>query len=336
MVVAGDERQLEEKSISSPGLHSHCLLGQLTDTGKSALSGLGESLHKKYFKTLGFSVDAHEIHLRSTNFPRTIESLQCLLHGLLPFLKDNSSDKSLKAVMVSVQDEYIETMYGSSRCAKFRQLLSKYAEKFAKDSAEEVRRLKENLPSVFLQKDPFGNLPSVFGIYDTLICRKEHGLQLPDGINELTLAKLERLAFNEWFGIFEESTEAVKFAIGRFFRELDSNFYRRDRKLCVYSGHDSTIAPIVSIFEGGLSKKTPPFAAHIVFELFDTVNRSSQSDEKFVRVIYNGQPMILPRCKDPENHYESDPSICKLTEFSLALKEYMPRNYIAECNNLST
>lgn len=64
-----------------------CFYGQLTKTGKDSLQALGRYIREKYIldkKFLPFSYDSSDVQLVSTNYVRTIESLQYLLNGLYP------------------------------------------------------------------------------------------------------------------------------------------------------------------------------------------------------------------------------------------------------------
>ncbi|EUC61005.1 histidine acid phosphatase [Rhizoctonia solani AG-3 Rhs1AP] len=68
-----------------------CLPGELTDIGRKSTLQLGAELRKTYVERLGLLPDTLNSHktayFRSTNMPRTIESLQQVLHGLYPTSK---------------------------------------------------------------------------------------------------------------------------------------------------------------------------------------------------------------------------------------------------------
>ncbi|KAH0834797.1 hypothetical protein J3R83DRAFT_10398 [Lanmaoa asiatica] len=65
-----------------------CLLGDLTDIGKESTYNFGVALRKLYVDKLGFLPgtlqNEKQAYFRSTNVPRTIESLEHIVHGLYP------------------------------------------------------------------------------------------------------------------------------------------------------------------------------------------------------------------------------------------------------------
>ena len=335
LIISGDERLLSELATEAQGVPvgSECTLGQLTDYGQEVMRKLGESLRSLYFDKLGFRVAPHEIHLRSTNFPRTIESLHAVLMGLFPTL--NNIKSTQKNLPVLTRDEFLEDMYGSTKCHAYKKILAEYADQFAKETTDEAARLGKSLPHIFSVPDLFGHYPSIYGVWDTLYSRQAHGLSLPSGVNASVMAQLDNLAAREWFRIFSQSADAIKFSVGRFIREIDSNLYRRDRRLCIYSAHDSTIAPLLTAFSSGEFVRFPPFGSHIAVELFeeDRADSVDNVSEKFVRVLYNNTPIVLPHCTLPNNHLPSDKSLCRLESFSQAMRQFMPKNYLEECKH---
>jgi acid phosphatase len=329
VVISGDEKQLNDTITPPDGIPGNCLLGQLTDHGKTVMAKLGSLLKSIYFDGLGFQVAAHEIHLRSTNTPRTIQSLSSLLSGLFP---RNESSISADKLPVLIRDEYLEDMYGSMECHKYHSILTQHAEQFARENAANISNLHKSLPNIFHAPNLYGQKPSTYEIFDILSSRQEHNLPLPKKVDNSTMGQLERLATNEFFTLFNQSKEATSLAVGRFLREIDANLYRKDRKLCVYSAHDSTIAPLLGAFSVVMGPKSPPFAAHCTLELFETVDADKKPDGKsYVRILYQNRPIILPHCAEPGNHHPRDPSLCKLQSFSESVRRFIPQNYLEEC-----
>ena len=82
--------------LQSPGL---CFYGQLTDTGKRNMLSLGSRLRHVYIDKLKFlkeRMDLQDLYVRSTDYSRTIESVQYLLGGLYPFSKrDQGQDMTI-------------------------------------------------------------------------------------------------------------------------------------------------------------------------------------------------------------------------------------------------
>lgn len=80
------ERVVEFRNGSSTS--GICMLGELTDVGRGSTHDFGKALRKIYIERLGFLPDSTQdtspVYYRSTNVPRTIESLQQIINGLYP------------------------------------------------------------------------------------------------------------------------------------------------------------------------------------------------------------------------------------------------------------
>lgn len=337
VVKSGNENlliDLEKISASTPN-KADCLLGELTDHGRRVMNELGATLRRHYLEKLNFKVALDSLHLRSTNYPRTIDSLSSLLRGFFRSGQDMGVDTSLLPILV--RDEYIEDMYGSHLCHRYKRLLDQFVEKYARENKEHAEALKKSLPHVFDIPDLYGHKPSIYGVYDTLSSRQEHGLSLPTGVDAAKMAEMEKLAADELFGMFHNSPETIRFGIGRFIHELHSNLFRRDRAMCIYSGHDSTIAPLLSAFQypSGQDKIETfvPYAANIIIEHFVERAPATARPAHYVRILSNGHPMIIPKCSLPSNHHPSEESLCRLEVFSEAMSQFIQKNYVKECRS---
>ncbi|ORY44417.1 phosphoglycerate mutase-like protein, partial [Rhizoclosmatium globosum] len=104
-------------------------------------------------------------------------------------------------------------------------------------------------------------------------------------------------------------------------------------KLAVFSGHDTTIAPLLSslgLFNGELTK-WPGFGRN-------GVQSSPSYDNHYVRMKYNGEKLILPQCqkqsfwkKSTPANYRGDPTLCRLDIFMNAIGNIIPEAYEADC-----
>ena len=330
IITTGDESLLTLKSPlhSMPEINDSCLLGQLTDLGRHVMEQLGESLRKHYLSNGRLILkDISQIYIRSTNYPRTIESAYHLLRGLLP---------QHSPPPINIRDEYLEDMYGSIRCNKYARLLKDFEERYQEEVATEVLKLKESLPHIFQLPDLYGHPHTPYGVYDTISSRLAHRLSLPSCINASVYQKLSDLSYREWFSIFFESPDVIRLGIGRFIGELHENLTKTtDKKLCIYSAHDSSIMPLLAAFsqdtnaESKIQKELrifPPYGSHIIIEQYEQPNQ-----EHFVRILFNGEPVILPACLSKADNYQGDPSLCHLNTFSAAMKRFIPTDYLGEC-----
>lgn len=131
-------------SKSFPG---YCFYGQLTDTGKRNMMALGSRLRFHYIdqmKLLSQTLDPHSLYIRSTDYSRTIESVQYLLGGLYP-KKNRNQGQDLK---IHVRDYKDETMIPHTNCAslmsdtlKRKNELHEIVKQEAKIAFEQVKHL---------------------------------------------------------------------------------------------------------------------------------------------------------------------------------------------------
>jgi hypothetical protein len=121
------------------------------------------------------------------------------------------------------------------------------------------------------------------------------------------------------FKVQEETAEYV----------ITSGSKRRRTKLgyfplSVYSGHDNTIGPLLSIL-GVFDNRWPLFGANIVFEIYKADNT------RYIRVLYDGK--IQEICLARNQQYNGDPTFCKLDSIIDRFEKLVPVDYFAECDN---
>ena len=68
---------------------------------------------------------------------------------------------------------------------------------------------------------------------------------------------------------------------------------RADKRLDVYVGHDTVVAPLLSAL-GAFDDRWPPLASRVVFELYARVDERDQSPA--LRVLYNGRDVTALVC----------------------------------------
>ena len=90
-------------------------------------------------------------------------------------------------------------------------------------------------------------------------------------------------------------------------------------KMYLYSGHDTTLLPllhVLDVFDG----KWPPFAANITLELYE-----NEKKEAFVQTLYEGEPQLVPGCSD---------TMCPMNEFKTAIGKFVMTegDYQSQCS----
>jgi acid phosphatase len=340
-----------------------CQPGELTDKGQRTMVQLGQQLRHLYIDRLNLLDEMFTPTLplvsRSTGIPRAVVSLQSLLYGLYPPEK-----RMIPIMTINTMRERKETMYATSECKLWAYLEKRarlhmrqvfYDERERLQNHEALKQLFETSPRASTLKRP-----SLHSIFDDLSCRRAHGLPLPEGVDDTLFQRVEHVVTQEWFGAYTENIELCRLSLGRFLGQILDTMVERlsdrdgDRSvaMAIYSGHDSTLAPILAalqVFDG----KWPPFGGHIVMELASDKYRPLPSEISkenhatfpgwYVRVRYNGHVTRLPACQEAihtearsfkdrqRSSLFTDGTLCPFDHFSRLIKALVPTHFEQEC-----
>jgi len=159
-------------------------------------------------------------------------------------------------------------------------------------------------------------------------CRVAAGKAIPPAVHEVA-HDLDLATNRQMHAIFEGGaqwtptpsatrTEALRLVIGRLMSHLLTSMQRPDASLHLYSGHDWSVTPLLmAVVPHGHPTLThwPPFCSNIAFELWCTREAdptpratlahpasggdpSAQEAGRHVRVVYNGQTVLLTSLRD--------------------------------------
>ncbi|KAI9292866.1 phosphoglycerate mutase-like protein [Neoconidiobolus thromboides FSU 785] len=329
-----------------------CSYGQLTDIGRSTLYQHGEALKRIYVDHLKFvpqnfdQLKQNQVYLRSTDYPRTIDSLHHLLFGFYPNINTNT----ITDLIIRSRTHKDETMFMDFTCNRLVQLKKEFDLSYRPELKKEWQTFRELLINETsladdLKSKEFDHPTAIHKVYDTISSAYAHGIKLPDGYTEQHHAKLDELEVKLWFKGFLESKENVKLGIGRFYQDINyhlqqavENKEQNEAKLSFFSGHDTTVGPFV-IGLGAFDNKWPAYGSIAMVELFeDKQHKSNQKqiansqENYYVRVKYNDQVLTLPHCAKSGNHHpELGGTFCKMDAFVKLLHEMSPKKYYEEC-----
>ncbi|XP_051564912.1 lysophosphatidic acid phosphatase type 6 [Myxocyprinus asiaticus] len=296
--------------------------GQLTTVGMQQLYDLGVRLRKRYIEEVPFlapSFKPKEVYIRSTNIVRTIESATCLVAGLF---------QQEQAGVVSIHTEKAEkeVLYPNYHGCKLLRLLAgpRWAESSTlPDIAADLQSIQSALGV-----DPHKHLDFIL-IRDDMVARETHGLPIPT-VLEHWRNIVEQRAVDMINHIYEPSKrQNLQICVGPLFQLLLTNIEDKvqgttsnpDRKLFLYSVHDTTLMPYLMAL-GVFDMKWPPYAADITLELY----QHRQTSQYYAKVSYIGQDQKIPGCSD---------IYCPLNEFKEAVSFFsLPDEYYqALCNS---
>ncbi|KIY47319.1 phosphoglycerate mutase-like protein [Fistulina hepatica ATCC 64428] len=346
-------RRVLERRDGSPS-EGECFLGELTDVGRQSALNFGLALRKIYVDKLGFLPNflgnRNEVYFRSTNIPRTIESLEQVVHGMYPV--ERCHPDHIPPILVrNGQDE---DLVGNGYICRRLELLKAG---FARAAASSYNPLLESLNkrlSQYIGGHPVrvDGSPRASGILDTIRAAAVHGIKVPPEFEEKPVMNLiERAVVTEWFS--DKTEEVRRLGMGRMLDTMSQKMQHKvdhggndPLKMLVYSTHDTGIAGLLCTFDV-FDDKWPDFTASVTFELFkrDAVAgpssilqkmmssfRAKQIPDYFVRMRYQNKNMALPMCADEGKHLPGSPEFCLLKVFRDRVKELTPLDYEAECS----
>jgi acid phosphatase len=281
-----------------------CQPGELTDKGRETTHALGQRLRRLYVEQLHFMprliADSDMIYLRATPIPRALESLQQAFWGLYP---PSARTADFPPPTIITRTPADETLFpNDASCRRFAVLSRAFAQRAAErwNDTEDMKYLSKALSKYMPDQ---GNVavdsrPRLSGIMDTINATDAHGpaTKLPkEFYDPKARAIIDKIAVEEWFQGYNESTEYRMLGIGGLMGDIASRMVgsverngndglvevggddgglgrgrggETDIKFAMSGCHDTTLAAaLVSLgaFEG---EKWPPFTSHIAFEMF--------------------------------------------------------------------
>lgn len=168
----------------------------------------------------------------------------------------------------------------------------------------------------------------VQSLYSTLRAESEYGLKLPEWTEKYYPDRL--IALTELSYIYNVYTDELKkFKAGPFLKKLitewqqkrDNQLKPKDRKIFLYTGHDSTVVNILSAI-GVWEQQLPVYGIMGIFELLQDVQTGEWGVQVYLRK--NNKPAVplsLPGCE----HF------CPLDKFIEITKKFIPVNMAEEC-----
>ncbi|XP_060909445.1 lysophosphatidic acid phosphatase type 6 [Labrus mixtus] len=284
--------------------------GQLTTVGMQQLYELGKRLRRRYIEETHFlssTFSPAEVYVRSTNIVRTIESAKCLIAGL--FQQKQKEDP----VPIFTTEAESEILYPNYHGCKLLKILGshRWAESSTlPDIAADLQSIQSALGIAAHQHVDF------ILIRDDMVARETHGLPCPPELDTWR-NKVEQRAVDMICYVYQPNKrESLQMCVGPLLHTLLSNIDEKlqgasselNRKLFLYSAHDTTLIPCLMAL-GVFDMQWPPYAADITLELY----QHRQTSQAFVKVSYTGKDLLIPGCSG---------LYCPLEEFKQVLSSY--------------
>ncbi|KAJ5872940.1 uncharacterized protein N7529_005293 [Penicillium soppii] len=286
-----------------------CTHGELTNKGRETTYALGQRLRHLYVDQLGFMPEiksnAEDMYLRATPIPRALESLQEAFWGMYP-----ASARTLDfppPVIVARQFNEETLFPNEGGCKRFRQLARLFADRAAArwNDSEQMAYLNSLWSKHMPEESPkvaVDSHPRLSGIMDTINATDAHGpgTKLPSEFyDKKGRAVVDRIAVEEWFAGYGESSEYRKLGIGALMGDVVDRMvstaveggWRSETaasgsgdpetgkaiKFAMSGCHDTTLAAMLSSVGGFQDESWPPFTSSVAVELFSQAPRSAST-----------------------------------------------------------
>jgi len=291
--------------LSTIGMENHLRNGKFfreryTDPKQKTYLGLNENY--KY----------GEVYARSTDKDRTLMSAQSMLAGLFP-PKENKLDSPLdvwQPIPVHTVPVSSEPMLDGAPnyCDYYVKSSRKTVEQnpefmsFMENQTEVIKRIL-NITGIEYQADQWDLFTSIAYAYDTLFCEKSHNMPFKEEFvknNLFDLVKPYELMNWRTYGMYTGKEKSL--VGGVLLKELknrvkDAVNGTSSVKLVLYSGHDSTLAAILTCL-GVYDFKQTPYATVLMLELWE---REGGEHEVTLLRHHRDQELItykLPGCNE--------------------------------------
>jgi hypothetical protein len=328
-----------------------CALGQLTDRGALTLETLGQALRRRYVdqaRLLPARFDASTLLVQSTDVPRAIASAKFLLSGLYPSRTRTASDAPVLHIR-KPDDEIIYPNWSvlpahppDLRSTGSATRASPPTWTTSRSALPVLFGLEPPPPAAADAQPPLNALAAkpraanvlmtartTHSFFDENAVRKAHDLPLSARLHARECRRGGRAQHHRVVRPVRRSGPRPR-GLPHRHRPVVPRHARvkspvaTPRKAVLYSGHDTTIAPLLACVTG-FDNKWPKYGSNVAFEVL----QKDDTKEKFVQLRYNFARRVMRECQPfaPKDA----PTLCPMAKFEDILKSRIPSDWEQEC-----
>lgn len=268
----------------------NCRSGDLIIEGMQQHQHLGEMYHDYLYNQINLFDEppkAEEVYARSTDIERTFRSCQAFLNGAFP------PQQPFEYLNIIHGSDYLEIMRPGSFCEEQNTASSVYnSDIYLQNySKKEWKKLQHIATELHLDYS-LSNLSLLADWIYTYNCNNR---RLPSFVTEKDITRSHKILGKLFQKYYKGNGEIyASSSMREVLRVAKMSLEKKNPKFAVFSAHDSTVFSFLE-FLGRESKILPPYASHILFEIF-TLNNEEQ-----IRWTYNGE--VIPLTKFDGNDY---------------------------------
>nr|XP_018912827.1 PREDICTED: prostatic acid phosphatase-like [Bemisia tabaci] len=305
--------------------------GQLTNKGKMQHYEFGRWMRDRYSKLLPEQYHRSDIYVQSTDVDRTLMSVESHLAGLYPPVSSQIWNQNLswQPIPIHTVPESMDYILSQKKpCERYDYELKKAKSSSIMKAVNEKYKQLYQYVTLHSGKKIDGVL-GILDVYDVLFIESLYGFGLPDWTAAVFPEPMKTVS-SIAFMLPSLSQEMRRLKAGPLIGQITKHLEKKsrgkltpDRKLWIYSAHDTTVAAVLMALNL-YNSAPPPYTAAIIFEL-----RKNSANEHFVSLYYRNttdQPpyeLVLPGCL----------FYCPLDQFILLTKPVVPDDWQSECES---
>jgi len=279
-----------------------CNAGQLTTRGYQQQLMNGADLRQAYIDS-GFLSDIYspsDVHLRSDDEPRTVQSLQSLMLGLYP--PEKRQDGLAEVLDIHTRDIDYDYMEPNSKlCPAYGKLVGEaqnstaWTDRWANITQPLINKVLSNVTTTL----SYTELHDCFNVH---VC---NGFDIPVEYDIYTKLQTEMnyYIYYEYTypNIFTNSEVGFGFYIQDVYDRLENVVNGVDQpRMFIDSGHDTSVMPFLNAY--GVADGL--WASYGIFTVLEMYRVNTSIPTYAVRIIYRGQELTPPFCDDALCDYE--------------------------------
>ena len=310
-------------------LNGNCHIGQLLDEGFLQEQSNGKNFRAAYVGNTPLHLftsdepidlaNATDFHLESDDEDRTVMSGQIVMASMFPTRKDPSGIVPWHTGDIKTSPYRIST----ENCPQIDMISNEFqssADFKTWNNSQEHQQLEMELDSTLKSYN-------TAALYDCFMTSRCSGFDLPvsDELFDRVTERYEETQRRMYLYNNSIYSKTVMASFTTLLRDRINdriNQTKQGPRFALYSGHDTTIAPLLAAIGGSdWYSSWIPYAAYLSIELYHAANAS---EEYFFRAVYQGLPLNVSGCDQTlcpisiflnATSFATDPSLCNATAF---------------------
>lgn len=258
--------------------------GQLTEKGVTDLRSRGRALRERY----GHLLDSDaEVYVLSSNFQRTIQSVQSLLLGM--FVDAGESDRSF--FVRTLSPNVLKPAHGPKDFDEIEKLVSDRIAQRQSHEREAMEKLGQFMRGCMGIEA--GQYVPWTSIRHEISCLQAHNMPLHEGITPAIADQIYTYDGWLWHRMYENNAICRKSfqggvqAVYDHLKRVANNDI--ESRISFFSAHDNSIVALVCALQLQTRDALPPYNCILAFEVYEDI----ESGKLFIKVLFDDKEIAF-------------------------------------------